>query len=294
MIAAATIRCEDRAANVLVAKEDDVARAFLADNLTADGYAVRTADSREQAFARLSVQQPDVIVVDVNGKTLGLIDAIRIGVIVQTTRVDELHRIRLLDRGGDDVLAKPYSYPELRARLAALLARARACHAPRLLRGELKIDLAARTVEIRGNRVEMPAKEYELPRTLTREPTRVFTREELLRDVCGHTHGGRTSTLDSHACRLRRRLADGVLQTIRGSAIAWPSQSTSQVPAVRTLKVQWPRPPNGGCPWYCPVGPGRKGRAATQYGEVQRLHTNSWHGSRSSCLTNSANPAFFA
>jgi hypothetical protein len=173
------------------------------------------------------------------------------------------------------VLAKPYSYPELRARLAALLRRARASHAPRLLRvGELKTDLAARTVEIRGNRVEMPAKEYELLRTLTREPTRVFTCEELLRDVWGHTHGGRTSTLDSHACRLRRRLADagadGVRQTIWGSAIAWPSQSTSQVPAVRTLKVQWPRPPNGGCPWYCPVGPGRKGRAATQYGEVQR------------------------
>jgi CheY-like chemotaxis protein len=79
-------------------------------------------------LARLSVRQPDVIVVDVNGKTLGLIDAIRTGdglanavdpatpLIVLTARVDELHRIRLLDRGGDDVLAKPYSYPELRAR----------------------------------------------------------------------------------------------------------------------------------------------------------------------------------
>ena len=233
MIAAATSSRDDRAMNVLVAEEDDVARAFLAENLTADGYEVRTADSREQALARLSVRQPDVIVVDVNGNTLGLIDAIRAGdglashldpatpLIVLTARVDELHRIRVLDRGGDDVLAKPYSYPELRARLAALLRRARASHAPRLLRvGELKIDLAARTVEMRGNRVELPAKEYELLRTLAREPTRVFTREELLRDVWGHAHGGRTRTLDSHACRLRRRLADaggdGVLQTIWG------------------------------------------------------------------------------
>ncbi len=80
---------------------------------------------------------------------------------------------------------------------------------PALLRvGELTIDLAARTVEIRGTRLELPAKEYELLRTLAREPTRVFTREELLRDVWGHAHGGRTRTLDSHACRLRRRLAD--------------------------------------------------------------------------------------
>ena len=107
------------------------------ENLTADGYEVRTADSREQALARLSLQQPDVIVVDVNGQTLGLIDAIRAGdglaghvdpttpLIVLTARVDELHNIRVLDRGGDDVLAKPYSYPELRARLAALLRRPR-------------------------------------------------------------------------------------------------------------------------------------------------------------------------
>jgi DNA-binding response OmpR family regulator len=206
---------------------------IMADNLTADGYEVRTADSREQALARLSVQQPDVIVVDVNGNTLGLIDAIRSGdglasrvdpgtpMIVLTGRVDELHRIRLLERGGDDVLAKPYSYPELRARLTALLRRARASRAPRLVRvGELRIDFAARTVEMRGHRIELPAKEYELLRTLAREPTRVFTREELLRYVWAHAHGGRTRTLDSHACRLRRRLADagagGLLQTIWG------------------------------------------------------------------------------
>ena len=67
----------DRDPTVLVVEEDDVARSFLADNLEADRYRVRTADSREKALAILSVQQPDVIVVDVNGKTLDLIDAIR-------------------------------------------------------------------------------------------------------------------------------------------------------------------------------------------------------------------------
>jgi len=212
---------DDREPTVLVVEEDDVARSFLADNLEADRYRVRTADSREKALAILSVERPDLMVVDVNGKTLDLIDAIRGGdglagrvdpdtpLVVVTTRVDELHRIRVLDRGGDDVLAKPYSYPELRARIAALLRRSRARRAPRILRiGELTIDLAARTVEIRENRVELPAREYELLRTLAREPSRVFTREELLRDVWGHTHGGRTRTLDSHVCRLRRRLAD--------------------------------------------------------------------------------------
>jgi DNA-binding response OmpR family regulator len=89
---------------------------IINENLEADRYRVRTADSREKALAILSVQQPDVIVVDVNGKTLDLIDAIRDGdglagrvdpdtpLIVLTTRVDELHRIRLLDRGGDALI----------------------------------------------------------------------------------------------------------------------------------------------------------------------------------------------
>ena len=210
MTARATTSHKGRAPTLLVAEEDAVAWAFLAENLTADGYDVWTADSKEKALAILSVRQPDVVVVDVNGSTLGLIDAIRGGdglaghvdphtpLIVLTARADELHRIRVLDRGSDDVLAKPYSYPELRARLSALLRRARARQAPRVLRaGELTIDLTARTVEVGGTRVELTAKEYELLRTLAREPTRVFTREELLRDVWGYVQLGRTRTLDS-------------------------------------------------------------------------------------------------
>ena len=71
----------------------------------------------------------------------------------------------------------PHESPELRARLAALLRRARARQAPRVLCvGELMIDLAARTAEIRGTKLELPAKEYELLRTLAREPTRVLTK----------------------------------------------------------------------------------------------------------------------
>jgi DNA-binding response OmpR family regulator len=222
MIAASKDRRDDHSSEltVLVAEEDDVVRSFLADNLAADRYRVRSAGSREHALAILSVEQPDVIVVDVNGKTLGLADAIRSGdglagrvdpdtpLMILTARVDELHRIRLLDRGGDDVLAKPFSYPELRARIAALLRRAQTRHAPRMLRvGELTIDLGARIARIRDTRFELPAKEYELLCTLAREPTRVFTREELLRALWGGAYG-RSRTLDSHACRLRRRLED--------------------------------------------------------------------------------------
>jgi DNA-binding response OmpR family regulator len=161
-----------------------------------------------------------VIVVDVNGKTLDLIDAIRTGdglasridpdtpLIVLTSRADELHLIRALDRGGDDVLTKPFSYPELRARIGALLRRAETRRAPRVFRaGALTIDVAARAARVGEQRLELPAKEYELLRTLASEPTRVFTRQELLRIVWGQAYGT-SRTLDSHACRLRRRLVD--------------------------------------------------------------------------------------
>jgi CheY-like chemotaxis protein len=108
---------------------------IIADNLTADGYAVDVAGDRNETLSRLRVIAPDLIVVDVNGNTLGLIDTLRNGddsllaatadtpVIVLTSQPEELHRVRLLERGGDDVILKPFSYPELRARVTAVLRR---------------------------------------------------------------------------------------------------------------------------------------------------------------------------
>jgi DNA-binding response OmpR family regulator len=215
-----TISSTPASGTVLVAEEDDVARTVLADDLTADQYDVRTASSRQHALSLLAAIPVDVAVVDVNGQTLDLIDAVRTGdglagqfdpdtpLIVLTSRVEEVHRIRVLDRGADDVLPKPYSYPELRARIAALLRRAQTRRTPRVLHvGSLTIDAAARTVTVAGERLELPAKEYELLRTLAADPTRVFTREELLSAIWGAGYG-MSRTLDSHAARLRRRLAD--------------------------------------------------------------------------------------
>jgi DNA-binding response OmpR family regulator len=204
---------------ILVADEHDATRAFLADNLTADGYRVLIAGDRPAALALLSTARPDLILVDVNGQTLALLDAIRSGdgvagrvdpdtpLIVLSRDADRLQRIRVLERGGDDVVRKPFAYPELRARIAALLRRSQIGRGARVLRaGPIVIDVRTRDVRVSGRPVVLSAKEYQLLVALAGEPTRVFTREELLRSIWGADTFGRTRTLDSHASRLRRKL----------------------------------------------------------------------------------------
>ncbi|HEY5261865.1 MAG TPA: response regulator transcription factor, partial [Solirubrobacteraceae bacterium] len=114
----------------------------------------------------------------------------------------------------------PFSYPELRARIAAVLRRADQRRTPRLLRvGELTVDVVARIVRVGECTVELSGKEYDLLRTMAREPSRVFTRAELLRAVWGRGYGV-SRTLDSHAYRLRRKLAaassDSLVQNVWG------------------------------------------------------------------------------
>jgi DNA-binding response OmpR family regulator len=193
---------------------------IIADNLTADGYRVLVAYDRAKALALLSVNQPDLIVIDVNGHTLQVVDAVRSGeglagrvdpdtpMIVLSAHADRLHRIRVLERGGDDIVQKPFSYPELRARIVSLLRRAERRRAPRSLAvGSLRIDLSSREVRVADRPVQLSGKEYALLVALAGEPARVFTREELLRSVWGYPRDARTRTRDSHAYRLRRKLS---------------------------------------------------------------------------------------
>ena len=102
---------------ILLAEEDDSTRAFLHENLSADGYQVLVAPDRAKALALLSTAHPDLIVVDVNGQTLELLDAIRTGegiagrtdpetpLIALSRDADRLQRIRMLERGSDDVVS---------------------------------------------------------------------------------------------------------------------------------------------------------------------------------------------
>jgi len=212
----------DDASTILVVEDDDATRSYLADNLSADGYALLAADCSRDGWRLLETKFPDLVVVDVglpDGSGLELLARVRAAdgvasrvdpatpVMVLSGRRSELDRLRGFDRGADDYVAKPFSYPELRARVAVLLRRAqRRPGMGRLRVGMLEVDPPSREVLVRGARVELSQKEFALLRALAAEPTRVFTKEELLRTVWGFRSLGATRTLDSHACRLRQKL----------------------------------------------------------------------------------------
>jgi DNA-binding response OmpR family regulator len=197
---------------ILLAEEDEAIRLFLEDNLIADGFVVQTAGDFDSALAQLADVSPDLVVVDVNGRTLGLLDSVRSAdaslavagdtpVIVLTSKRNDVHRVRMLDRGGDDVIVKPFSYAELLARVRAVLRRTKPRRPHSVLEaGPVRIDLPRRAVSVESHPVEVSALEYELLCKLASEPTRVFTRNELMRDIWGYTTG-RSRMLDSHPYR---------------------------------------------------------------------------------------------
>jgi DNA-binding response OmpR family regulator len=128
-------------------------------------------------------------------------------IVLGDSQSDAVDRARALERGCDDFLVRPFSYEELLARIRAVLRRT--TPAPHEVRraGAIEADLATRTVTVGEVGVPLAGKEYELLLKLMTDPTFVFTKEQLLRDVWGFRSLGRTRTLDSHASRLRRKLA---------------------------------------------------------------------------------------
>jgi DNA-binding response OmpR family regulator len=186
---------------IMVVEDDDATRAFLADNLKADSYGVVTASSARQALNLLEVKECalmllDVMLPDASGFELcrrlreadGLAQRVdpQLPVIMLTGRSSETDRVRGFARGADDYVVKPFHYPELAARVDAVLRRSKGRQGQGLLQvGELRIDPVAREVTLAERKVELSAKEFALLRTLAGEPTRVFTKEELLRDVWG-------------------------------------------------------------------------------------------------------------
>src|SRR6187431_1823989 len=198
---------------VLVAEPEPATREYLGRQLRDDGFDVLGAARRSEALELAESARPDLVLL----AELDLCLRLRRGepgrswdrnvpVIVLAPSSDPVERVRALDRGADDVMGRPFAYEELLARIRALLRRSLVGQSDRIVAGDLAIDRATRRVHVRETAVVLSAKEFELVAKLASEPNRVFTKEDLLREVWGYRALGRTRTLESHASRVRKKL----------------------------------------------------------------------------------------
>jgi DNA-binding response OmpR family regulator len=213
---------DERKRSVLVVEDDEATQSFLADNLASDGFRVATAGGAAEGVRAIEVRKPDLVVLDLmlaDANGLTLLDRVRaadglssridpdLPIIVLSGRGGETDRVRGFNRGADDYLVKPFSYPELLGRVRAVLRRADRRPLRGIIRvGGLTIDPATRAVRLEGRPVHLSAKEFALLHALAADPLRVFGKAELLRDVWGYVSMGNTRTLDAHACRVRKKL----------------------------------------------------------------------------------------
>lgn len=208
---------------ILIVEDDRTTRGFLADNLSADGFEPIAVESVAEALTTLDERYPDIVLLDLglpDRDGLELVREIRsadgvasrldpaLPLLVLSGRANELTRVRAIERGADDILPKPFGYAELRARIHALLWRSeQRTRCGRMRIGPLEVDPAARSVRLNGRPISLSQKEFALLRTLCTDPTRVHSKDELLRNIWGYRQLGSTRTLDSHACRLRHKLS---------------------------------------------------------------------------------------
>jgi DNA-binding response OmpR family regulator len=183
---------------LLLAEPELDTRAFLERHLKNDGFRVVDGQVRPDL-----VLLGDTDALDECRATHGNVPVIVIG----EPQSDAVDRVRALDRGCDDFLVRPFDYEELLARIRAVLRRTMPAGHETMRAGPITADLATRCVRVDDHPIALAGKEYELLVKLMSDPTRVFTKESLLRDVWGFRSLGRTRTLDSHASRLRRKLS---------------------------------------------------------------------------------------
>jgi DNA-binding response OmpR family regulator len=208
-------------ASVVVCEDDAVTLELLCDHLVADRYNVLPAPSASDALRFCRYKQPDLMLLDLTLPDAAGLDVLRevreadgvmsrfdsrLPVIVLTGRGSEADRVRGLESGADDYVVKPFHYPELRARIGAVLRRRGEKREGPCRVGDVVVDPARRKVWVGQREVQLSNKEFSLLRVLAADPHRVFSKQELLRDVWGFQSPARTRTLDSHASRLRRKL----------------------------------------------------------------------------------------
>lgn len=223
-------------ATILIVEDEADIATLLRYNLEAEGFGVMTAESGDEAQLTLGQTIPDLILLDwmlpeVSGIELcrrfrAREETARVPIIMLTARGEEEERIRGLTTGADDYVVKPFSVPELLARIQALLRRANPNLVTTAIKvGDLELDRTTHRVR-RGTRdLHLGPTEYRLLEYLMRQPGRVYSREQLLDGVWGNDVYVDERTVDVHIGRLRRAINRGKeidpIRTVRGAGYAF-------------------------------------------------------------------------
>ena len=222
--------------HILIVEDDRAIARIEKDYLELNGYQVTLAEDGEIG-RRLALQQPfDLILLDVmlpkmDGFTLlqHLREQLDVPILLVTARTEDLDKIRGLGLGADDYIEKPFSPSVLVARVRANLAqysRLKQGDKGRLLQsGSLRLDTAARRVFLEEQEVPLKNKEYELLLFFMRNAGMVFDRETLYERVWGLEAMGDSATVAVHINRLREKLGEGVIQTVRGAGYRFAGES---------------------------------------------------------------------
>jgi len=214
----------------LVVDDEAPLAALVRSYLEREGFAVETAGDGETAVELARDRAPDVIVLDLMLPGIDGIEACRrirsfsdAYILMLTARAEEVDKIVGLSTGADDYLTKPFSPGELVARVRALLRRPREGAARTAARrfGDLIVDPLGHEVRIGDEAVELTPLEFDLLDTLSKSPSVVFTRSQLLEKVWGPTWFGDEHVVDVHIANLRRKLGDDgrnprYIRTVRG------------------------------------------------------------------------------
>ena len=222
-------------ARIMVVEDEEALTTLLRYNLDAEGYEVETVARGDDADTRLKERVPDLVVLDWMLPGLSGIELCRrlrarpetkqLPIIMLTARGEESERVRGLATGADDYIVKPFSVPELIARVRALLRRASPERVADVLsHGEIELDREKKRVSRSGREIPLGPTEFRLLEFLMERPGRVFSREQLLDGVWGRDVYIDERTVDVHVGRLRKALnrghADDPIRTVRGAGYA--------------------------------------------------------------------------
>ncbi|WP_201835626.1 phosphate regulon transcriptional regulator PhoB [Microvirga zambiensis] len=221
---------------VLIVEDEEPLMLLLRYNLEAEGYEVDGVSRGDEAEIRLREQVPDIVLLDwmlpgLSGIELcrrirARTETERLPVIMLTARGEEGDRIRGLSTGADDYIVKPFSVPELLARVRALLRRTKPTHIATLLRsGDIELDRETHRVRRSGQELHLGPTEFRLLEFLMQSPGRVFSREHLLNAVWGHDVYIDERTVDVHVGRLRKAInlprRPDPIRTVRGAGYSF-------------------------------------------------------------------------